>query len=43
MAGTIIDEGASMIILSSTTWKVLGSQSLLPNIRNLLGFNKGTS
>ena len=43
MVGTIIDEGASMSILSSTSWKVLGSPLLLPEIRNLLGFNKGTS
>ena len=43
MAGTIIDEGASVSILSSTTWKALGSPSLLPEIRNLIGFNKGTS
>lgn len=32
-----------MSILSSTTSKFLGSPSLLPEIRNLLGFNKGTS
>lgn len=43
MAGTIIDEGASVSILSSTTWKVLGSPSLLPEMRNLTGFDKGTS
>ena len=43
MAGTIIDEGASMSILSSTAWKVLGFPSLLSEIRNLSGFNKGTS
>ena len=43
MVRTIINEGASMSILSSTTWKVLGSPSLLPEIRNLTGFNKGTS
>ena len=43
MVGTIIDEGASVSILSSTTWKVLGSPLLLLEIRNLSGFNKGTS
>ena len=43
MAGTIIDEGAFMSILSLTSWKVLGSPSLLPKIRNLSSFNKGTS
>ena len=41
--GTIIDEGASVSILSSTTWKALGSPTLLPEIRNLTGFDKGTS
>ena len=40
---TIIDEGASVSILSSTAWKVLGSPSLLPEMRNLTGFDKGTS
>ena len=43
MAGTIIDEGASMSMLSSTAWKALGSPSLLPEMRNLTGFDKGTS
>lgn len=43
MASTIIDEGASVSILSSTTWKVLGSPSLLPERRNLTGFDKRTS
>ena len=43
MVGTIIDEGASVSILSSTAWKVLGSPSLLPEIRNMTCFNKGTS
>ena len=43
MAGTIIDEGASVSILSSTAWKALGSPSLLPEMRNLTGFDKGTS
>ena len=43
MVGTIIDEGASLSILSSTTWKALGSPFLLPEMRNLTGFDKGTS
>ena len=43
MAGTIIDEGASMSILSSTAWKALGLPSLLPEMRNLTGFDKGTN
>ena len=43
MVGTIIDEGASVSILSSTAWKVLGSPSLLPEMRNLTCFDKGTS
>ena len=41
--GTIIDEGASVSILSSTAWKALGSPSLLPEMRNLTGFDKRTS
>ena len=43
MVGTIIDEGASVSILSSTVWKALGSPSLLPEMQNLTSFNKGTS
>jgi len=43
MAGTIIDEGASVSILSSTAWKALSSLSLLLEMRNLTGFDKGTS
>jgi len=43
MVGTIIDEGASLSILSSTSWKALGSPALLPEMRNLTGFDKGTS
>ena len=43
MAGTIIDEGAFVIILSSIAWKALGSPSLLPEMRNMTGFDKGTS
>lgn len=40
---TIIDEGAYVSIISSTSWKVLGSPSLLLEIRNMTGFNKGTN
>ena len=43
MSGTIIDEGASVSIISSITWKALGSPSLLLEKQNLSGFNKGTS
>jgi len=43
MASTIIDEGAAVSILSSTAWKALGSPALLPEMRNLTGFDKGTS
>jgi len=43
MVGAIIDEGASVSILSSTSWKVLGLPSLLPEMRYLTSFNKGTS
>ena len=43
VSSTIIDEGASVSILSSTTWKVLGLPSLMPVTHNLLGFKKRTS
>lgn len=43
MSHTIIDEGASVSILSSTAWKPLGLQPLMPVTQNLLGFNKETS
>jgi len=43
MVGTIIEEGASVSILSSIAWEALGSPSLLPEMRNLTGFDKGTS
>ena len=43
IVSTIIDEGASVSILSSIAWKALGSPSLLPEMRNLTGFDKGTS
>ena len=41
--GTIIDEGASVSILSSTTWQALGSPPLVPITQNLLAFNRGSS
>ena len=40
---TIIDEGASVSILSSTTWQAFGSPPLVPVTQNLLAFNRGTS
>ena len=40
---TIIDEGASISILSSTTWQAFGSPPLVPVTQNLLAFNRGTS
>jgi len=43
MVGTIIDEVASMSILSLISWKVIGSPSLFPEMQNLTGFDKGTS
>ena len=42
VSGTIIDEGASMSILSITTWEVIGSPLLVPITKNLLSFNTGT-
>jgi len=43
MFGSIIDEGASVSILSSIAWEALGLPPLLPEMRNLTGFDKGTS
>ena len=43
VSGTNTDEGASMSILSSTTWQVLGSLPLVPIAQNLLACNRGTS
>ena len=40
---TIIDEGTSVIILSSTTWQAFGSLPLVPVTQNLLAFNRRTS
>ena len=40
---TIIDEGASVSVLSSTTWQAFGSPPLAPVTQNLLTFNRRTS
>ena len=37
---TIVDEGASVSILSSTTWKALGSPQLVPATDQILDFNR---
>ena len=37
---TIVDEGASVSILSSTAWKALGSSHLVPSINQILAFNQ---
>lgn len=39
----VINEGASINILSSTAWQALCSPQLVPVTQNLLAFNKGTS
>ena len=39
----IIDEGASISILSSTTWKSLGSPNLVPTNGQILAFNRITT
>ena len=41
--GTILDGGVSIRIMSSTTWKDLGSPQLVHVTQNLFPFNKGTS
>jgi hypothetical protein len=40
---TLIDEGASVSILSSVAWYALGCPQLAPVTHNLLAFNRGTS
>jgi hypothetical protein len=40
---TLIDEGASVSILSSIAWQALGCPQLVPVMQNLLAFNKRTS
>ena len=37
---TIVDEGAFVSILSSTTWKDLGSPQLVPATNQILDFNR---
>jgi hypothetical protein len=39
----LIDEGASISILSSITWKYLGCPQLVSITQNLLSFNRITS
>ena len=41
--GTILDEGASVSVMPSTTWQALGSPQLVPVTQNLLAFDGGTS
>ena len=41
--GTILDEGASVSLMPSTTWQALGSPQLVPVAQNLLTFDGGTS
>jgi hypothetical protein len=40
---TLIDEGASISILSSIAWQALGYPQLVPVTQNLLAFNRRTS
>jgi hypothetical protein len=40
---TLIDEGASISILSSLAWQALGCPQLVPVTQNLLAFNRRTS
>ena len=39
----MLDEGASVSIMSFTTWQALDSPQLVPVTQNLLAFNGGTS
>ncbi len=41
--GTLLDEGVSVSIMSSTTWQDLGSPHLVHVTQNLLTFDGGTS
>ena len=43
VCGTIINEGAFVSILSSTSWQALGSLPLVHVTHNLLAYNRGTS
>ena len=40
---TLIDEGASISILSSIAWQAFGCPTLAPVTQNMLSFNKRTS
>ena len=40
MLHTIIDEGASVSILSSTSWQALGSPHRVPDTDQILAFNR---
>ena len=41
--GTILDEGASVSLMPSTTWQALGSPQLVSVAQNLMAFDVGTS
>jgi len=41
--GTVLDEGASVSLMPSTTWQALGSPQLMPVAPNLTAFDGGTS
>ena len=41
--GTVLDEGASISLMPSTTWQALGSPQLVPVAQNLMEFDGGTS
>ena len=40
MLHTIVNEGAFVSILSSTTWKAIGSPHLMPSFDQILDFNR---
>ena len=40
MLHTIVDEGASVSILSSTAWKTIGSPPLMPATNQISTFNQ---
>ena len=41
--GIVLDEGALVSLMPSTTWQALGSPQLVPVTQNLLAFDGGTS
>ena len=43
LPGTVLDEGASVSLMPVTTWRALGSPSLVPVAPNLTAFDGGTS